>query len=38
VDAAIMHMERHERGIHAVRPGAGGVGGADVCFRCAAAG
>jgi len=29
-----MHVERHERGIHALRPGADVAGGANVCFRC----
>jgi ABC-2 type transport system ATP-binding protein len=30
-----MHMERHERGIHAFRSGAGAASVADVRFRCA---
>src|SRR5258705_11091682 len=28
-------MERHERGLHAFRPGANEASVADVCFRCA---
>ena len=32
VDAATMHLERHERGIHALWPGAGVAGGADARF------
>jgi hypothetical protein len=34
VDAATMHLEQHERGIHALRLGAGGAGGVDVCSGC----
>src|SRR5207249_3575818 len=34
VDAAFMHLERHERGIHALWPGADVAGVTDVCFRC----
>src|SRR5712671_611949 len=35
VDAATMQMERHERGIHALRPGAHEADVADARFRCA---
>jgi hypothetical protein len=33
VDAATMHLERHERGIHALCPGAAGAGVTKVRFR-----
>jgi hypothetical protein len=35
VDAAFMSCQLHERGIHAVRPGAGEVSVAEVSFRSA---
>jgi hypothetical protein len=30
-----MHLERHDRGVHALQPGAGAAGVTDVRFRCA---
>ena len=33
VDAAFMHMERHERGIHALQPDTDGVSVTEVGFR-----
>jgi len=33
VDAATMHLERHERGIHALHPGAAEAGVTEVRFQ-----